>query len=60
VNEDDVDVMISQGGMVDEATEHLESIAPAGYHFEWDMGELSLVACEDIEGHGPERCEADE
>jgi hypothetical protein len=54
--DDDIEVMIGQGGIVDEATEYLEGLAPAGYHFEWDMGELSLVACEDIEGHDPKPC----
>lgn len=56
---EDVDAMIGQGGIVDEATEYLEGLAPVGYHFEWEMGELSLLSCENVEGHGPEQCEAD-
>ena len=26
-----------------EATDHLQSLAPEGYYFDWDAGELSLV-----------------
>ena len=40
---DTAGAMLDQGGLVDSATEYLESIAPEGYTFEWDMGELSLI-----------------
>ena len=29
--------------IADEATDYLQSLAPEGYWFEWDMGELCLV-----------------
>lgn len=32
-----------QGGLSDQATEYLQLLAPAGYVFVWDAGELSLV-----------------
>lgn len=35
--------VIDQGGLSDEATDYLQSIAPDGYVFWWDAGELSLV-----------------
>jgi hypothetical protein len=54
--DDDHEAMIGQGGLVDEATEYLESLAPFGHHFEWDMGELSLLPCDSIEGHDPSDC----
>lgn len=50
------EAITGQGGLVDKATEYLESLAPVGFHFEWDMGELSLLPCSEIEGHGPD-CE---
>lgn len=50
------EAVLGQGGLVDKATDHLESLAPSGFHFEWDMGELSLVSCEAIEGHDPSDC----
>lgn len=31
-------------GLVKKATEHLQSLAPEGYVFVWDAGELSLIA----------------
>lgn len=46
-----------QGGLCEKATEHLESLAPVGYHFEWDAGELCLLPCDQIEGHDPADCE---
>ena len=41
-----------QGGLSDEATEYLQSIAPDGYVFEWDMGELSLIRESETETYG--------
>ena len=35
--------VLDQGGLSDMATEYLDSIAPAGYRFEWDAGELSMI-----------------
>jgi hypothetical protein len=32
-----------QGELCDKATEYLDSLAPDGYAFNWDMGELSLL-----------------
>lgn len=55
--DDDIETMAGQGGILGEATEYLEGLTPAGFHFEWDMCGLSLVACEDIEGHDPRDCE---
>lgn len=49
------EAVIGQGGLVDKATEYLESQAPEGYHFEWDMGELSMLPCSEIEGDECER-----
>lgn len=43
------DMFLDQGGLVDEATEYLDSIAPEGYYFDWDVGELCLVRSEDEE-----------
>jgi hypothetical protein len=50
------EVVCGQGGLVDQATEYLESLAPSGFHFEWDAGELSLLPCDQIEGHDPSDC----
>jgi hypothetical protein len=33
--------------VVEEATDYLQSLAPAGYVFEWDCGELCLWRAED-------------
>lgn len=49
------EAITGQGGLVDKATDHLEGLAPAGHHFEWDMGELSLLPCSEIEGDTCER-----
>jgi hypothetical protein len=54
--DNDHESMLGQGGIVDEATEYLETLAPDGHHFEWSMGELSLLPCESIEGHDPSDC----
>lgn len=54
------EAIIGQGGLVDEVTEYLEGLAPRGYHFEWDMGELSLLACDQIEGDSCESWSTDE
>lgn len=48
--EDAADVMLGQGGLVDKATEYLDSLAPEGMAFYWDMGELSLLCLCQIEG----------
>lgn len=40
---------IGQGGLCDQATEYLDSIAPEGYVFDWDAGELSLSAIDDLD-----------
>lgn len=51
VTEDElIEAVIGQGGLVDKATAYLESLVPEGYHFEWDAGELSLLPCSEIEG----------
>lgn len=44
------DAMLDQGGLVDKATEYLDSLAPEGFAFNWDMGELSLMCLCQIEG----------
>lgn len=50
-NEDAHEAIMGQGGLSDMATDYLQSLAPAGYVFEWDMGELSLMREEDTEGY---------
>lgn len=47
------EAVFGQGGLVDDATDYLQSLAPEGYWFEWDMGELCLVAIEDGTGGPP-------
>jgi hypothetical protein len=44
------EVVLGQGGLSDKATEHLDSLAPEGYAFNWDAGELSLLCLCQIEG----------
>lgn len=41
--EDAAGWIIDQAGLSDAATEYLQSIAPEGYEFVWDAGELSLM-----------------
>jgi hypothetical protein len=43
------EMVTGQGGLCDEVTEYLQSIAPEGYTFEWDAGELSLVSESDLD-----------
>lgn len=50
VSDELIEAITGQGGLVDKATEHMQSLAPAGHHFEWDAGELSLLPCSAIEG----------
>lgn len=49
-DEDGSDWMDGQGGLVEKATEYLDSLAPDGFAFNWDMGELSLLCLCQIEG----------
>ena len=44
------DCVIGQGELADKATEYLQSLAPSGFVFEWDMGELCLIHSEDCTG----------
>lgn len=48
--EDAATAMLDQGGLVDKATDYLNSLAPEGMIFDWDMGELSLLCLCQIEG----------
>jgi hypothetical protein len=41
--------MLTQGGLVDSATDYLTSIAPRGHVFEWIDGELFLSSLDDDE-----------
>lgn len=49
----DSEAIIGQGELSDKATEWLEELAPKGYTFVWDMGELSLMSAEDAELFNP-------
>lgn len=44
--------IIDQGGLSDAATDYLRSIAPEGYDFIWDAGELSLMSEAEAEEFG--------
>jgi hypothetical protein len=44
--------IIDQGGLSDLATEYLNEVAPDGYEFVWDAGELSLMTTEDADEFG--------
>lgn len=46
---DSIDAMMDQGGLVEQATDYLNSLAPDGYVFLWDMGEFALVTEADAE-----------
>lgn len=37
--------------IADEATDYLQGLAPEGYWFEWDAGELCLVRDDEDEGY---------
>lgn len=37
------------GGLSGLATEHLQSLAPEGFTFDWDAGELTLLADSELE-----------
>jgi hypothetical protein len=39
----DVDDLYVMDGLTERATEHFQSLAPEGYGFIWDAGELSMV-----------------
>lgn len=43
--------------LVSQATEYLDSLAPEGYAFHWDMGELSLLCLCQIEGTEENVCD---
>ena len=45
-----IEAVSGQGGLCDKATEYLDSIAPEGFAFHWDAGELSLLCLCQIEG----------
>lgn len=42
-------LMIDQGGIVECATDYLNTVAPPGFVVEWDMGELSLLDIADTD-----------
>ena len=46
--ETNADWMIDQGGLVDEATEYLDSMTAEGYTIHWHEGELFLSTVEDV------------
>ena len=41
--DDAAEWITGQGGLADQATDYLQSRAPEGYLFVWDMGELLLL-----------------
>lgn len=41
------EAILGQGELLDKATDYLQSLAPKGYAFIWDMGELSLSQVND-------------
>jgi hypothetical protein len=43
------EAVAGQGSLSDKATEYLGGLAPVGYAFEWDMGELCLIESDDSE-----------
>ncbi|WP_409238394.1 hypothetical protein [Streptomyces sp. PA5.6] len=42
-SEDSWEAVVGQGGLSDQATDHLQELAPEGFEFVWDAGELSLM-----------------
>ncbi len=51
-SEDSWEAMVGQGGLSDQATDHLQKLAPDGFEFVWDAGELSLMRSDEAEELG--------